>query len=62
MELSVLYSLTHALIYTHAFIEVEPVVARYREVAKAESEKRGHLRNWVFLCTSARLHEVLCTC
>ena len=65
MELSVLYSLTHALIHTHAFVEVEPVVARYREVAKAEWEKRGSPVQLGFaqrLCTRARLREVLCTC
>ena len=63
-ELDVLHSLTLALFDTHAIDEVEPLVARYLEAAKAESEKQGRLNfsELRSLFTSARLHEVLCTC
>jgi len=64
MELNVLHFFTDALFRTHAIDEVEPLVARFLEAAKAESDKRGRLCYWEFysLYTSARLHEVLCTC
>ena len=64
MELNVLFHVTDALFHTHAIDEVEPLVARYLEAAKAESKKQGHLIFPEFrsLYTSARLHEVLCTC
>ena len=54
----------HALLHTHTIDEVEPLVARYLEAAKAQSNKQGRLRYWHLhsLYTSARLHEVLCTC
>jgi hypothetical protein len=63
MELNVLLNLTDALLDTHAIDEVEPLVLRFLEAAKAESQKQGHLSISEFqgLCTSARLHEVLCT-
>ena len=64
MELNVLFNLIDVLFYTHAFDEAEPLVARYREAAKAESEEQGRLdmsELWS-LYMSARLHEVLCTC
>ena len=64
MELNVLLDFTQALFSTRAIDEVEPLVARFREAAKAESEKQGRLgfseiRSFY---TSAQLHEVLCTC
>ena len=64
MELNVLQTFTDALFCTHAIGEVEPLVARYLEAAKKESERHGSLRFWDVhsLYTSARLHEVLCTC
>jgi hypothetical protein len=64
IELEVLQDFTHALFHTHAIDEVEPLVARYLEAAKAQSNKQGRLRYWHLhsLYTSARLHEVLCTC
>jgi len=63
LELNVLFFFTDALFDTHAIDEVEPLVARYLEAAKAESQKRGrlHFTEFQSLCTSARLHEVLCT-
>ncbi|KAJ1483455.1 hypothetical protein T484DRAFT_1949889 [Baffinella frigidus] len=59
MELKVLHVFTIALLESHAIDEVEPLVARYREAAKAESEKRGRLSFAVFhgLYASARLQE-----
>ena len=64
IELRVLHAFTDALFHTHAIDEVEPLVARYLEAAKAESQKRGRLSmsELYSLYTSARLHEVLCTC
>ena len=63
-ELDPLQSLIQALFHTDAIDEVEPLVLRYREAAKAQSEKGegrffklSELRSIVF---SARLHEVLC--
>ena len=63
-ELRVLRCVTDTLLHAHAIDEVEPLVARYREAARAESDKQGCPCIFVFhsLCTSARLHEVLCTC
>ena len=64
MELNVLHSVTDALFNTHAIDEVEPLVARYLEAAKAQSEMEGRpaLTEFFSLYMSARLHEVLCTC
>ena len=64
MELNVLLDFTNALFHTHAIDEVEPLVARYLEAAKAQSEKQGHMDISEFqsLYASAQLHEVLCTC
>ena len=64
MELNVLLEFTSALFDTRAIDEVEPLVARYLEAAKADSEKQGRLgfSKLHSLYTSARLHEVLCTC
>ena len=64
MELNVLSRFTIALFRTHAIDEVEPLVARFLEAAKEESSKQGRLIISALrsLVTSARLHEVLCTC
>ena len=40
-ELSALDSLIQALFLARAFDEVEPLVLRYREAAKAQSKKEG---------------------
>ena len=54
-------ALVEALLYTHKIDEVEPLVLRYREVAKAQSEKEGVcFAEFNTLHYSARLHEVLC--
>jgi hypothetical protein len=64
-ERDALKSLVDALLRTHAIDEVEPLVLRYREAAKALSEKEGaafcfaEINSFFF---SARLHEVLCLC
>jgi len=64
LELNVLHAFTDALFRTHAIDEVEPLVARFLEFAKAESDKKGRLGFWHVesLYTSARLHEVLHPC
>ena len=63
-ELRVLRYFTDALFETDAIDEVEPLVARYREAAQVESDKEGRPCAFEFhsFFTSARLHEVLCTC
>jgi hypothetical protein len=63
-ELNTLDALIGALFKTDAIDEVEPLVPRFREAAKAQSEKKGgfcyaELRS---LLASARLHEVLYIC
>jgi hypothetical protein len=62
-ELNVLLSFTDALFHTDAIDEVEPLIPRYIEAAKAESDKQGRRNYSEFhsLYASARLHEVLCT-
>jgi len=64
IELNVLQIFTDALFHTHAIDEVEPLVTRYLEAAKAKSQKQGHLllHELRSLLTSARLHEVPCSC
>jgi len=64
IELDVLHAFIDALFHTHAIDEAEPLVARFLEVAKAESQKQKCLQISEFrsLNASARLHEVLCTC
>ena len=56
-------SLVFTLFRTGSIEEVEPLVLRYREAAKAHSEKEGccfaELNSLLF---SAQLHEVLCLC
>jgi len=55
--------LIFALFSTNLIDEVEPLVLRYREAAKAESEKEGAgvcFTEFNSLLCSARLHEVLC--
>jgi hypothetical protein len=61
MELQVLAPLTHALFRTHEIDEVEPLVLRYQETAKAQSRKDGRGCFWELssLYASARLLEVL---
>ena len=64
MELNVLQFFTRALFDTHAIDEVEPLVARYLDAARAESEKKGRLQmsELSSLYTSVRLHEVPYSC
>ena len=64
IELRVLHAFTDALFQANAIDEVEPLVARFREVAQTVSDKQGRPCFGVFhsLYTSAQLHEVLCTC
>jgi hypothetical protein len=64
-ELHVLKPLIDALFATNSFEEVEPLVLRFREAAKAQSEKEGAgvcFAEFNSLLCSARLHEVLCLC
>ncbi len=63
-ELIGLMALTNALFKTHAIDEVAPLVPRYREAAKAQSQRVGRLgyKELHSLFASARLHEVPCTC
>ncbi|KAJ1483729.1 hypothetical protein T484DRAFT_1895394 [Baffinella frigidus] len=59
IELRVLSAFTCALLDTHAIDEAEPLIPRYRELAKAESVKDGRLSTSELhsLFTSARLYE-----
>jgi hypothetical protein len=60
-ELDALNSLIHALFTTQAIDEVEPLILRYREVAKATSETKGFsFAEFDSLLCRACLHEVLC--
>jgi hypothetical protein len=60
-ELGALEALFEALLHPHAIEEVEPLVLRYRDAAKAQSEKEGVcFAEFNALHYSARLHEVLC--
>ena len=64
-ELSALNALSVALFLTNSIDEVEPLVLRYREAAKAQSKKEGAgvcFAEFNSLLCSARLHEVLCLC
>jgi hypothetical protein len=58
-ELEALDVLIRALLWTRAIDEVEPLVLRYREAAKAQSAKEGFvgLREFASVVCSARLHE-----
>ena len=61
-EMHVLDALITALFDTAAIDEVEPLVVRYRELAKAETDRIGGLSRrglWSFYF-NARLHEVPC--
>jgi len=61
LELSALDALIQTLFRTNSIDEVEPLVLRYREAAKAESAKEGFcFAELHSLLCSARLHEVLC--
>ena len=64
MEVNVLHAFTNTLLRTRAIDEAEPLVARFREVAIAQSAKRGRVTSGGLysLYASARLHEVLCAC
>jgi len=65
-ELDAVNSLVQALFQTNSIDEVEPLVLRYQEAAKAYSEKEGGgssvVSEFSSLLYSARLHEVLCLC
>jgi hypothetical protein len=62
-ELEALKSLIFALLRQESIDEVEPLVLRYREAAKAQSAKAGVCyAEFNSLLFSARLHEVLCIC
>jgi len=60
-ELNALKFLILALFTTKSIDEVEPLVLRYREAAKAQSAKEGVcFAEFNSLLRSAQLHEVLC--
>ena len=60
-ELIALQPLIFALFETNSIEEAEPLVLRYREAARARSEKEGFCFSACHcLLFSARLHEVLC--
>ena len=64
-ELDALDELMSELFTTKSIDEVEPLVLRYREAAKAYSENEGAgvcFRELNSLLLSARLYEVLCIC
>ena len=64
-EVEALEGLIQALFVTHAIDELEPLVLRYREAAKAQSNNQGTPFTFSVLdsfIASARLHEVLCLC
>jgi len=62
-ELDALHTLNYALFLTNSIDEVEPLVLRYRDAAKAQSEKEGVcFDEFNSLLCSALLHEVLCLC
>ena len=64
-ELDALDELMSELFTTKSIDEVEPLVLRYREAAKAYSENEGAgvcFRELNSLLLSVRLYEVLCTC
>jgi len=50
-ELDALDTLIQALLLASAIDEVEPLVLRHREAAKAQSEKKGF---WILLCSPSR--------
>ena len=60
-ELLALEGLVEALFTPKSIEEVEPLVLRYREAAKAQSEEKGFYFAELSIF-SARLHEVLCLC
>jgi len=63
-ELKALGSLICALFLTNLIDQAEPLMLRYREAAKAQSEKEGgaSFSEFTGLFFSVRLHEVLCLC
>ena len=60
IALHVLSNFVDALFVTHGIDEVEPLVARFRAAAEAESRREGHVTFWEFesLDFNARLLEV----
>jgi hypothetical protein len=62
-ERTALNHLTRALVVTHGLDELEPLVPRYRDAAKAETRRRGCLcyDELQSLLSAAQFHEVLCT-
>ena len=62
-ELDPLRVLIEALFEINSIDEVEPLVLRYKEAAKAQSGKEGFcFAEFNSLLCSAQLHEVLCLC
>ena len=62
-ELIALEGLVAVLFATKSIEEVEPLVLRYREAAKASREKQGFdIREFDAVVCSAHLHEVRCLC
>jgi len=62
-ELNALQSLIKVLFKANSLDELEPLVLRYREAAKAQSEKVDFcFAEFNSLLCSAELHEVLCLC
>jgi hypothetical protein len=61
MEMNVLAHLTDALFLTRGIDELEPLVLRFREAAKAESRRDGRvcIMELASLYASAQLHEVV---
>jgi len=60
-ELDALKTLIYTLFTTNSIGEAEPLVLRFREAAKAQSEKEGFcLTECDSFVHSARLHQVLC--
>ena len=63
-ELDALKSLIHALFTSKSIDEVEPLVLRFREAAKAQTVQEGGacFAEFYSLLCSARLREVPCLC
>ena len=62
-EMVALKCLISALFLTYSIDEVEPLILRFREMVKAQSEKEGVcFAEFKSLLFSARLNEVLCLC
>ena len=61
-QLEALSALIGGLFTSNAIDEVEPLVLRYQEAAKAASEERVCFAKFQNLFFAARLHQVLCLC